>query len=172
MICIMKLLLSIFILIPSLWFSQQNLEWSRQNRLSFDDFKGEIGISTAAAVSSVSIKFKILSQSIWTGRIKVKIYADFDQLSSWVKPEYKTLQLLAHEQGHFDIAEIFAKKLQKKIDVEIKGSQDFIEKFQKTYDDMYKEHLEFQDKYEIDTDMGRDFKKQEEYSKLIKEMLY
>lgn len=168
----MKLLLLIFISIPSLLFSQQNVEWSKQKRLSFDDFKGEVGVSTAAAVSAVSIKHKILSQSIWTGRIKIKIYASFDKLSSWVKPEFETLQLLAHEQGHFDITEIFSIKLQERIDAEIKSSQDFIEKFQKIYDKTYEEHLEFQNKYEIDTDMGRDAKSQEEYNKLMQKMLY
>lgn len=167
----MKLLFLLFISMPSLLFSQKHIEWNQQNRLSFDDFKGEIGVSTAAAVSAVSIKHEIISQSIWTGRIKIKVSAIFDKSSSWVKPEFKHLQLLAHEQGHFDITEIFSRKLQKKVDAEIKSSKDFSEKFQKMYDDLYEEYFQFQTKYEVDTDYGRDAESQEKYNKLIQEIL-
>ncbi|MFP3598947.1 hypothetical protein [Chryseobacterium sp. SIMBA_029] len=167
----MKILFLIFISFSSLAFSQQYIEWNEQQKLSLDDFKGEIGISTAAAVSAVIINYKIISQSIWTGKIKIKIFANFDKSSSWVKPEFKSLQLLAHEQGHFNITEIFSRKLQKKVDKEIKGSKDFSQKFQKMYDDLYDEHFLFQTKYEVDTDNGRDVENQEKYNKLIEEML-
>lgn len=167
----MKLFVLIFILIYSLVFSQQNIEWSQQKKLSFDDFKGEIGVSTAAAVSSLIIKPEIVSQSIWTGRIKIKISAIFDTSSSWVKPEFKHVQLLAHEQGHFDIAEIFSRKLQKKVDNEIKSSEDYLDKFQKIYDDLYEEYFQFQTQYEIDTDNGCDGENQKKYENLIQEML-
>jgi len=168
----MKLLLFIvFTTLSSGMFSQQKIEWTEKRKLSFDDFRGEIGVSMAAAVSSVIIRYEIVSQSIWTGRIKIKIFATFDTSSSWIKPEFKSPRLLAHEQGHFDITEIFSRKLQKKVDAEIKGVKDFSQKFQKMYDDLYNEHYQYQTQYEIDTDNGRHEENQEKYNTLIREML-
>lgn len=34
-----------------------------------------------------------------------------DPKQSWVKPDRKTPELLRHEQGHFDIGEIYARKI-------------------------------------------------------------
>lgn len=89
----MKLLLLfiVFTTLSSGMFSQQKIEWTEKRKLSFDDFRGDIGVSTAAAVSSVIIRYEIVSQSIWTGRIKIKIFAAFDTSSSWIKPEFKNL---------------------------------------------------------------------------------
>lgn len=167
----MKALFLIFISISSFMFSQKNIEWNQKNRLSFDDFIGEPEISSAAAASAINIEYEIISQSIWTGKIKIKIKANFNKEKSWAKPEFKNLQLLAHEQGHFDIAQIFAIYMQRKVDNEIKTSQDFHKKFQIVYDLIYNEYFEFQNKYEIDTNHGSDVAKQEEYDKMIKEKL-
>jgi hypothetical protein len=167
----MKLFLLFFITISSLAFSQEYIGWNQQKKLSFDDFKGEIKVSTAAAVSSTIIKSDIVSQSVWTGRIKVRISAVFDKSTSWVKKEFMSARLLAHEQGHFDITEIFSRKLQIQVDSQIKGSKDYLHKFEKIYNDLYQEYFEFQTKYEVDTDKGRDAENQEKYNKLIHEML-
>ncbi|MDQ1097767.1 MULTISPECIES: hypothetical protein [Chryseobacterium] len=167
----MKLLLFIVFTTLSSGMFSQRLSGPKKRKLSFDDFRGEIGVSTAAAVSSVIIRYEIVSQSIWTGRIKIKIFAAFDRSSSWIKPEFKSPPLLAHEQGHFDITEIFSRKLQKKVDAEIKGVKDFSQKFQQMYDDLYNEHYQYQTQYEIDTDNGRHEENQEKYNTLIREML-
>ncbi|WP_123873412.1 hypothetical protein [Chryseobacterium piscium] len=167
----MKALFLIFISISSFMFSQKNIEWNQKNRLSFDDFIGEPEISSAAAASAINIEYEIISQSIWTGKIKIKIKANFNKEKSWAKPEFKNLQLLAHEQGHFDIAQIFAIYMQRKVNNEIKTSQDFHKKFQIVYDQIYNEYFEFQNKYEIDTNHGSDVPKQDEYDTMIKEKL-
>ncbi len=59
----------------------------------------------------------------------------------------------------------------KKVDEEIKGVEDFSQKFQKMYDDLYNEHYQYQTQYEIDTDNGRHEENQEKYNTLIREML-
>lgn len=153
-------------------FSQKKIEWNLKDKLSFDDFLGKIDDSSAAAAASaINIEYKIISQSIWTGKIKIRINAVFDRDRSWSKPEFENSQLLAHEQGHFDIAQIFAEKLQKKVNVEIKNSQDFSEKFLTLYDNLYDEYKQFQIKYEIETNYGTDVESQKKYQALIQDML-
>jgi hypothetical protein len=49
------------------------------------------------------------------GALGVEGGAEFYPERSWVRPERKTDRLLAHEQGHFDITEVFARRMRKGI---------------------------------------------------------
>ena len=106
----------------------QKIEWNNQYKLKSQDFNGEIPKveSEKSAGSMITLEYKILSTSIWTGKIKVKIYPTFDTTISWIKPQHISEKLLNHEQKHFDIAQIFASKLQKIVDKSIKNTKDFM----------------------------------------------
>lgn len=107
----MKLTLHfIFLFFTQLLFSQA-IEWSEERKLNFDDFKRTIFTEDgfSAAESNVAINFRIVSKSIWTGNIKIKIYAVFNSEDSWFRKEQSSnTYVLNHEQKHFDIAHAFA----------------------------------------------------------------
>ena len=63
--------------------------------------------SPNAALTGTNIKFDF-SYSSETG-FKYHITCQFDKNSSWGR--VKTDYILSHEQGHFDIAEIYTRKL-------------------------------------------------------------
>lgn len=166
-------LILIIIMNSSILFSQ-NIEWLPSQKLTFANFKGNIpedSKNTEAAGSMVGIQYTIISTSIWTGKINIKISAFFDSEKSWVKKEFLSDYLLNHEQKHFDIAEAFKLKLQKIVDKEIKGTKDYNNKFQKIYEDIYSQYYEFQNKYDIETNHGKNIEKQKEYDILITKML-
>lgn len=47
--------------------------------------------------------------------LQISIFACFAKKESWVHPDKKEAPLLTHEQLHFDICELFVRKLRKKI---------------------------------------------------------
>jgi hypothetical protein len=82
----------------------QDVEWN--------SFKGIPDNDTLAARISTKINLEVVKVSIWNGKIQFKAYASMNPYESWVKPGYKDLYTLQHEQTHFDITEIHARQLQ------------------------------------------------------------
>ena len=167
----MKFLKFILIFLPLVFFSQQKIKWDINNKLTFEDFKGIVPANEIGAASMINIEYKVVSQSVWTGRIKMEIFATFDTTNSWFRQEDKSTNLLIHEQGHFDIAQSFSKKLQDRVNREIKSAEDFNEKFKNIYDNIYEEYYNLQVEYDKATDLGRDFENQTQFNARIKQML-
>ena len=86
----------------------------------------------------------------------MKVEATFYPDTSW----YLTSEIhgltLRHEQGHFDIAEWFSRKLRKIIKDEIKFVKDYNQKFSATYGKLYQEYFTMQKRYETETKYGTD----------------
>ena len=61
---------------------------------------------TAAALSSTSIK---IDWGYHSAVLKYHIRCRFDKFASWAR--VRNDSILIHEQGHFDIAEIYARRL-------------------------------------------------------------
>ena len=124
------------------------IDWSVGRKLSWSDFKASPDKNSLnAALTGTNIKFDF-SYNSETG-FKYHIYCQFDKNSSWGK--VKTDYILAHEQGHFDIAEIYARKLCKAF----REYQPDIEKankeVNKLYDNLMKQLTEAQKQYDYET---------------------
>lgn len=166
-------ILNLILIFTSLFCFAQKIEWTNQYKLKSQDFNGKISTidSEKVAGSMVNMEYRILSTSIWTGKIKVKIFPTFDTTISWINPQFISENILNHEQRHFDIAQFFALKLQKVVDRSVKSTKDFNEIFEKIYNENYREYEEFQTKYDLYTAHGTILKIQEKYDTIISEML-
>ena len=80
-------------------------------------------------------------------------------------------QALDHEQGHFDIAEIYARKIRSEVARQIITKSDFDSKFKLLYDRIYQEYQKFQVKYDQETNRGLNLNKQQEYREMINRQL-
>ena len=100
------------------------LFWNKNHRLDFADFKGFPTASDTTLLKtdkmytthklgsiSKSIDVKLVNKS---GKTTFTIYAGMNQNDSWIKNTNDSLTL-KHEQGHFDICEIYARMLRKEI---------------------------------------------------------
>jgi hypothetical protein len=87
--------------------SEEFIPWSYNERLNWNDFKCEPKTGTDA-VASTSTTLGIAYQ-VTDGQLTYDITCNFSKVKSWglMKTDY----ILAHEQGHFDITEIYARKL-------------------------------------------------------------
>lgn len=88
--------------------------WSDKAPLKWDDFQGRAKYDyrnrdIAALTSSGILHYRGCKD----GEIIYKIQAYFEKKHSWFKKEAYTDYHLAHEQLHFDVTELFARKLRK-----------------------------------------------------------
>lgn len=114
---------TIFLFIPEM-SSQINdnhdtIYWRATNKLKWDDFQGHppesyltsYGTEAAAATDAeIKIKIRIIGDSIY-----FKAYSLFIKTKSWHKS--KSEKVLTHEQLHFDIAELVARKIRKELNM-------------------------------------------------------
>lgn len=108
--------------------------------------------------------------------VYVHVHAYFLPKESWVLSEKMTEALLAHEQLHFDIAELFARKMKMTFAEYELPVKTFIDKkadqrMEKAYHQIFKEMMEMQHLYDEETGHGTDVKAQEEWVSQIKNKL-
>lgn len=85
------------------------LEWG--SPISYRDFASKPAkADTAAANISVTIVLGYAPGR--DGDLTFRVFAAMDKDQSWIKDEFRNMEILKHEQGHFDIAHIFARKLE------------------------------------------------------------
>ena len=134
-----------------------SLQWDEGRRLSWEDFKSSPdNNSSNAALTSSTINFKYNYDS--EKGFGYTIACLFEKNSSWGR--VKTAYILSHEQGHFDIAEICARKLYKTL----KGYSFNPATAQKEVPAMYqkimKDMAALQHQYDSETDCSRDKEEQ------------
>ena len=117
-----KLLLKIFILLFIYLgncrnvFSQTNMIYWKENRkLKWKDFQGKAKKeSEHFAISSTGSFFDYrLENAKDSAKIIFETYAFFNKDSSWSKSWGRSPYLLKHEQVHFNITELYTRKLRK-----------------------------------------------------------
>jgi len=99
--------------------SQSNsISWSKDRVLTWSDFKAESNPASYEDAHSV-IKYRytwtVNSESVGN-QIKffienINLTTEFYPLLSWVRQSQATSNLLKHEQGHFDLAELLRSKI-------------------------------------------------------------
>lgn len=92
------------------------LEWSPDRKLTWEDFKGKpdrhLELNVAARSSC---RFGIRVDTSNASNVTVVVTNEFIRHQSSVRPERKTPALLAHEQLHFDLCEVYARMLRKRL---------------------------------------------------------
>lgn len=147
------------------------INWEAERPLTWNDFKGQALSSSlwgAMTYGALNYSFKNISGNNYLLIIEVT----FDTKKSWVKPKEKTDYLLAHEQCHFDMYEIYERIFVKKLKKEnVLTGKNMNDKIQKTFLKTFNELSRFQDKYDKETNHSKDAEKQSEWSIKIKKLL-
>jgi len=145
------------------------IHWSSAYRLTYDDFQGipkPKGSSDRDTLAICAYKIKYQIKMVGPD-LKINAFAVFERNNSWIKE--KSVWVLDHEQGHFDIAEIFALQFEKKAnDTTIKDVHVFLDFLNTSFKETAAECNAEQEKYDIQTmnTLGKQY-----YSKWIKEQL-
>ncbi|WP_225000011.1 hypothetical protein [Cesiribacter sp. SM1] len=90
--------------------------WDLAIPLQWTDFSGKPDTPDTefAAATYAGLELDVVEVS-FSGLVTFKVRAVFDSHRSWAHPDRKDDYVLAHEQLHFDIAEVYARRLERKL---------------------------------------------------------
>ncbi|WP_250434092.1 DUF922 domain-containing protein [Hanstruepera flava] len=164
----------VFCLIPLfLLKSDQSIPWQKNYKLSWENFIGQPDTnSDAAAVTSSGITFgyRLSRVNNVVESIRVEATAHFYPEKSWFKPKEADNHILAHEQLHFDITELYTRKLRKATS-QVTISQNANNELDAIHNKIVKELHDFQNQYDNETNYSRNHEAQAKWQKSIKEAL-
>lgn len=146
--------------------------WNEDVGLSWDDFRGTPDYNASNAAVTASGISHGFSASIKGDKVSYtsKVDCYFHPNLSWYKKELGDDNLLAHEQLHFDISELYARKLRKRIE-EFRFTLNLQEEMDTLYDNALKELKEFQAQYDNESDYSRNIPKQRDWELKVKKLL-
>jgi len=146
---------------------QEFIPWTPQSRLSWEDFQCSPKRGTDA-VASTSTSLGIAYQ-VTDGQLTYHITCNFSKAKSWglMKTDY----ILAHEQGHFDITEIFARKLHESLQNYTFNKKSFRRDINDIYQAIVQQKEEYQKMYDEESDHSRNRNLQYEWLERIQTLL-
>lgn len=143
------------------------IPWSATRKLAWDDFLCEPkkeGEAVASTSTSLGLSYKVREN-----QLSFHISCDFSKEKSW--GALKTDYILAHEQAHFDITEIHARKLYEAMYNYQFNPLTFKADIATLYNSIVKEKEDMQEAYDRQTDHSRQKAKQREWLDKINSML-
>jgi len=147
------------------------IPWSESYKLSWSDYLGTPDYSAHDAVTWVS--YQTTQIGLREDAILFDIRCCFIKSKSWKRPNVSN-NLLKHEQLHFDIAEIFTRKIRKEF-LKFKcysfNLDECFYELKEIREMIVMQDTEFTKQYDQETNFSKNKEKQKEWEKKIKAML-
>lgn len=150
--------------------------YAEKNALDWSDFRGE---PDSGSYFDSAVNTGITYQWSYSKEDGDDIALDFDVNSfcyptlSWVKKGQTTAYLLAHEQLHFDISEIHARIMRKKLrDYKPTKGKDVRKDLNRMYKRVERMRINMQKKYDRDTDHSRNKEAQKAWEQKVKVLMW
>ncbi|MGB5667123.1 MAG: DUF922 domain-containing protein [Maribacter sp.] len=166
----------VFALITVFGFTEiqdyETIAWKATNKLTWDDFKGETPNNARAAATTASG----ISYQFSTKGTKDEMEMDFVVSTyfypnkSWYQPKLCDTLILNHEQLHFDISELYARKMRNRL-ASTTFTQNVKAEVKKIYKGILEELNDFQNLYDDQTNFSRDLEQQLKWNNKIKAAL-
>lgn len=156
-----------FIVLFSLSFiieKESKVEWSTR-RLTWEQYTGPINPRSSGIASTYSY-MDMHIVSVNSDSAEVNLVAVFLPNESWVS--YKEETVLSHENGHFDITELYARILRKKIKETVFSATQFKSQLRKIYFEYDDKMDKYHDKYDDETEGSMNGKQQDTWEEKIK----
>ncbi len=146
---------------------EELIHWSADRKLTWADYQGAAKPGSDVAASTAT--YLGIEYSFNSKGFGYKITCSFSKNKSWGL--HKTDYILAHEQGHFDIAEIFARKLNREMSAYKFDKDNFKEDLKNIYQRITTEKENMQNDYDRETNHSILKEKQMEWLKKISQLL-
>lgn len=139
--------------------AQDTINWKKNIKLKCEDFASTPDSNSSfSAISDITIEYTIRKLSNKSNDYDFQVYCYFTRSKSWIKNCDSVL--LSHEQTHFDIVEIFAKKFKNKVNLIIKSKDFDIKEARRIYDKIFDELNQFTLEYDKETNHSKNKKAQ------------
>lgn len=146
------------------------IRWSASRPLKVSDFKGRPRpAQTHAALTSANINTGAICRGdVFMGTAQ----ASFDPTASWVRdPAAMTPALLRHEQLHFDIAEVYARRLRQQLAALRLSCSRLGDRFDHVSQAAYAAWQKAEDDYDLDTRHGLEHARQAQWEAQVRQQL-
>jgi hypothetical protein len=160
----------LFVISSDALSQKDTLIWRVDYKLSWTDFEGRPQRNKShGAIASTGIKAPcyISKENV----MQIEVYSIFYKSTSWVKPNEKTDEALSHEQGHFDIAEIAARRIRQQLVNQKFKKKTAMKKYKKIIYSVSSEMTKMQELYDRETDFHRNKEQQKNWDEKIKNEL-
>ena len=166
-----RLFIALALLLPFLGIGQgkdeELIPWSASRKLTWADYKAKPDPQADAAASTTT--YLGIEYSMRNNGFGYKITCSFSKNRSWGL--HQNDHILGHEQGHFDIAEIHARKLNKQMGQYSFNKNSYQQDLRKIYQDILKEKEAMQDLYDLETNHSINKVRQAEWLTKIANLL-
>lgn len=146
---------------------ETEIEWSENRKLTWDDFKGEpdvINNPNTLALTNSGFGYESGINYLKEGQIFVQ--SVFNTNESWVALNGRNDYVLRHEQIHFDITEIYTRKLRKEL-IDAKVTSENLVRAKAIFDKVFNELNERQNRYDDETKYGDKKETQEHWEAIV-----
>jgi len=164
---VVQLILTLF-LYSTILTDSNTFSWTKDRKLVWSDFLGKPDKSNpAAALTYTDIK---MNASLNNDVINISVENVFNKNLSWSKNK-NSASLLAHEQLHFDITEVYTRKIRQKMNeiATVETMQNGT--INKESSKILREWKLFQNKYDEETKHGILIDKQKEWQLKVEKLL-
>jgi hypothetical protein len=147
--------------------------WNERTGIDWTDFRGiPDNRSPYDAQANSGLKYSY-SYSVGNNN-KINVQFDvnsfFNSQLSWSKSQKQTHILLDHEQLHFDISEVHARKLKKTLSA-FHFSKNVKKEAEKIFSKINGDRLQMQNNYDLESDHSKNDKQQAKWAAFIQEEL-
>lgn len=151
----------------------ETISWSDDRRLSWNDFQGRAPLNArAAAITASGITYRFSTSGTRDFmEVDFKIETFFYPTKSWYQPELSDEVILSHEQLHFDISELYARKMKERLAQETFTHRNVKAKVKSIYREILEELDDFQNQYDDETNFSRNREQQLLWNEKIAEAL-
>lgn len=143
------------------------IPWNSTRKLAWDDFLSapqKEGDAVASTSTSLGLSYQVRE-----GQLTYRITCGFSKEKSW--GSLKTDYILAHEQAHFDITEIHARKLYEALSQYQFNGASVKSDIATIYNRIVKEKEQMQEEYDGQTDHSRKRVRQTDWLEKIDQLL-
>lgn len=126
---------------------EKEILWQPTRQLRQADFKASTASRPFEAATNTTVRYQYAGQ-LFKGSVQLSIETVFDCQNSYFKGTRDPALTLAHEQGHFDIAEIYARRLTKAFQEQVANTKELEAKQAAIYHQIMTEAQTMQDKYD------------------------
>lgn len=153
--------------------AEQRFSWSADRPLIWSDFKGGIpnrASDKTAAETSCGIGIETNTVTT-TNQPKVYVYNTFQTNTSWVRSSDSTADILEHEQGHWDLCELYTRKMRERFSrahIDVYNLHQVVDKI---FNETQREYAQKQEQYEQETEHGIIREQQQRWTAMLRKEL-
>ncbi|MBT2556339.1 hypothetical protein J7E24_00930 [Hymenobacter sp. ISL-91] len=128
---------------------EREIVWQPNRRLRVADFKGPVANRPFQAATSSNIRYRYAGLGLGKVRLTVETY--FSCPDSYFKPSATDSLVLAHEQVHFDITELYARRFVRQLGQQATNTRELQQKHEILFRQLQSESQLLQDAYDSET---------------------